>query len=120
MPKVELGKAIPSPELENILIVAAKEVGWKAKARDVLSLNQNVPPGVLSVYRARRVELRGAFLPTAIVDFEEHGNNDSIRLWYGFGVGFATTKEVKEYLHTVLQQVRNYQSPVAQSDTVLN
>ena len=111
--KVNLGQEIPVGVLEKILLDAASEVGWKASVKDSYSTEYRL--GSLhreEKYQWTDVKLRGSFLPLAEIDFNKNRpTNDDINLYYGFGYGFSTKKEIERYLLAVSKRIEALNKP---------
>lgn len=110
---VNLGKEIPVGVLEKILLDAAADVGWKASVNDYYTTEYRL--GSLhheERYRWTDVNLKGSFLPLAKIDFyKDRSTNDHISLYYGFGEGFSTTREIERYLLAVSKRVETFNKP---------
>ena len=113
MTKVELGMEISPNVLENILVDAAKDVGWKASIRN--GHRREYSLGSVHekyVYTGSEVILKGAFLRAARADYQKDRTViDHFIIYSGsliFRSGVATDTEVKKYLDAVSQRVQEY------------
>lgn len=107
---IKLEKIIPPDKLEEILIGAAQEVGWKAVVADHFSKIYRLG----SVHEEKRyswtnLNLWGTFLPMAQITFDKRTSTAEVDLYSGFGTGFATEKELRKYLIALSQRVADYQ-----------
>lgn len=111
--RVHLGQEVSVGVLEKILSDAAIDIGWKAKIKD--SYRTDYRLGSLhqeEKYRWTDVNLQGSFLPLGQVTFDkDKPTNKEISLYYGFGHGFATRKEIERYLLAVSKRIEALNKP---------
>ena len=104
--KVDIGKMVDYKTLENALLKAAGEVGWKAKVRDQLEKDYRLGSvedvesysytlvelrcGIGGLFRAMQVYIRDKDLPT-----------DTFHVWTGIPHGWASEEKVRKYLDAV-------------------
>lgn len=103
---VKLGKSIQPDKLEQILVDAAKEVGYKAKVRDLTREHYELlEDGFVQEYKETVIRLKKLFIPLMEVYFSRHRPNDSLWIDYGFGFGLSTRSTAEKYLAAVSKQL---------------
>lgn len=124
--EVKLEQPLPPQQLEDILVAAATDVGWKVRVKDQYREKYKYSEdgrdgfGIISlkrerVYTSTDINLRGMIIPAANVNYIKTGNEPINRISIGYGLfwGVALRYEVEKYLGAVSERLKAVQPPAS-------
>jgi len=105
---LEFEKLLKPAQLEEILILSCESIGWnhKMKSNSQEIFNEKSKK-IEKVHKDYNFVCSGSFLPMATITLPKRHQN-WIGICYGFGSGFATSKEFNNFLDKVSQYSKLY------------
>jgi hypothetical protein len=108
--QINLEKAVDYKTLENAILKAAEELGWKAKIIDKIEVDYDLnSPQKIQKYKCTDINLSGKILPAAeLTVFNRYNKEASNKffLYTGLPFGCASQSNINEYLKLVYKNIK--------------